>query len=273
MPQPKIVTLPFEPGWVDFNEPAGALHKRLKRYEDPWYAHFVGSALPKSSCPVLGVRVAPIRQTVKEILAVDGERFLDAVLYPPKTGRGPKRGKRSSLDSCEARIAVAFLIGQAKISFDKRLDAALAFLPFLDSWLLCDTLAGAIKPKASETSDLWEFVGLCRTFESEYARRFALVATLKRFVDKAHIAAVFDRLEEDARRGFKSHTVSMAAAWLLCEAFVKLPDAAIRYFRKNSLDDATFNRAIQKICESRRVDGVVKEEIAAMKRVKRRPKE
>ena len=152
MPKPKIVSLPFDSSWVDFNDPAGALFKRLKRYADPWYAHFVGSALPKNSCPVLGVRVAPIRQTVKEILAAGGERFLNAVLYPPKTGRGAKRGSRPSLDYCEARIAAAFLIGQAKISFDKRLDAVLAFLPLLDSWLLCDTLAGAIKPKASENT-------------------------------------------------------------------------------------------------------------------------
>ena len=46
MPKPKIVSLPFDSSWVDFNEPAGALHKRLKRYEDPWYAHFrrIGAA-------------------------------------------------------------------------------------------------------------------------------------------------------------------------------------------------------------------------------------
>ncbi|MBQ4194923.1 MAG: hypothetical protein II622_02315, partial [Thermoguttaceae bacterium] len=46
-------------------------------------------------------------------------------------------------------------------------------------------------------------------------------------------------------------------------AFVNTFDATAQYF----------NRAIQKICESRRVDAVMKEEIAAMKRVKRRPKE
>ena len=246
--------------WVNLRDPIGSLRKRLRSYADPGYADFFRQTLPKESCEVFGVRVAAIRQTVKEAIAAGGESFLNGLLFPTR--------KTSTLDFCEGRVAAAFLIGQLKIDFGKRLDAITAFLPLVDSWCVCDSLCQSIKPKPFEKADLWNYVGVCLASEKPYDQRVGVVLMLKNFVDSHYIDEVLERVENLAKREIKEHTVSMGTAWLLCEAFIKQPDAAMRYLERNALDDATFNRALQKICESFRVDEPTKREIRAMKRVR-----
>ena len=60
--------------------------------------------------------------------------------------------------------------------------------------------------------------------------------------------------------------MKMAVAWALSVCFVRFPDITMDYLRQNSLDDFTYNRALQKIVESYRVDAQVKQQIRAMKR-------
>ena len=248
--------------WVSFRNPIDSLRKRLLTRADPGYADFFRQTLPKESCEVFGVRVAHIRQTVKEAMKAGGELFLDGLLFPTR--------KTSKLDFCEGKIAAAFLIGRLDIDFDKRLDAITAFLPLVDSWCVCDSLCQSIKPKPFEKNDLWNYVGVCLASEKPYDQRVGVVLMLKNFVDSNYVGETLERVEKLALRGIKEHTVSMGVAWLLCEAFVKQPDPTTRYLEQNSLDDATFNRALQKICESFRVDDATKREIRAMKRLKNR---
>lgn len=252
---------PLDVSWIDLHDPAGSLRKRLHPYAEPIYREFVSNALPKNSCEILGVRVAEIRRSVKEVIEAGGEQFLNGLLFPKK--------RSSKLDFCEGRMAAAFLIGQLKFDFDKRLDAITAFLPLVDSWCVCDTLCAAVKPKPFEKPDLWDYVGMCLASEKPYDQRVAVVMMLKHFILPNYIDEVLERVENLAERGIAEHTVSMGVAWLLCEAFIKQPDATMNYLERNSLDDATFNRALQKICDSFRVDSATKKEIRAMKRAQR----
>ena len=58
----------------------------------------------------------------------------------------------------------------------------------------------------------------------------------------------------------------MAKAWAVSIAYVKLPQQTMDYLQRTQMPDATFNKAIQKICESLAVS---KEDKAAMRRLKR----
>ena len=58
----------------------------------------------------------------------------------------------------------------------------------------------------------------------------------------------------------------MAIAWAISVAFVKFPETTIIYLKNNNLDDWTYNKALQKICESLRVSKETKKIIKAMKR-------
>lgn len=73
---------------------------------------------------------------------------------------------------------------------------------------------------------------------------------------------------EDVNRPFnQGYYAQMAAAWLLAECFVTFPKAAYEFLKSgNKLDDFTYNKALQKICESRIPDDDVKNIIRSMKR-------
>ena len=58
----------------------------------------------------------------------------------------------------------------------------------------------------------------------------------------------------------------MAVAWAIQIAFVKYPVQTMNLLKNNKLDDWTYNKALQKIIESYRVDEKIKKEIKKMKR-------
>ncbi len=260
--------------WIDLNDPVSSLRDRLEIYADAGYARYLRKSVPKDSCEILGLPTPLIRETAKEALSVDGAAFLQAALFPKKYRKllGANKSKNVSQTkrhfTLEERLALSFIFGALKLSFDERMEAFEAFLPLIDSWLVCDTICAAYKPKSSEKADLWNVIGVWLESDQPYTKRVALVLMLKYYITEAEIGEVLARVEELAQKGIVDHTVSMAAAWLLCEAIIKRPTEAHKYLNHNSLDDDTFNKTVQKVCDSLRVDAETKKDILAMKRFK-----
>lgn len=63
-----------------------------------------------------------------------------------------------------------------------------------------------------------------------------------------------------------AYYVNMAIAWAVSVAYVKYPTITMEYLKNNTLDDFTYNKALQKICESYRVSDEDKSAIRRMKR-------
>ena len=241
------------------------IQSQLTRASDQGYATFMRRTLPREvESPVLGVRVGEIRAIVKALSTAASERALTNAIL--RRCARPKR--RRFPDALEERLAVAFMIGRLKASFDRRVELVDAFLPWIDSWAVCDEFCAELKWRANERDDLLNYVALCLERSEPYALRFALVELLKWFVDREHIDYVLATVETLAQRKIAVRPVQTACSWLLCEAFIKFPETTLRYLRQNSLDDFTFNLALQKIGESLRVDPETKAEIRAMRRVR-----
>ncbi|MNW66444.1 hypothetical protein D3C74_449170 [compost metagenome] len=60
--------------------------------------------------------------------------------------------------------------------------------------------------------------------------------------------------------------MKMAVAWAISIAYVKQPEVTMPYLQNNTLDDFTYNKALQKITESYRVTPEDKQLIRSMKR-------
>ena len=60
----------------------------------------------------------------------------------------------------------------------------------------------------------------------------------------------------------------MGVAWAVSFYFVSFPEVTFAYQKNNSLDDWTYNKALQKIIESYRVEPEIKTQIRSMKRKK-----
>lgn len=100
--------------------------------------------------------------------------------------------------------------------------------------------------------------------QGEYEIRFGVVMSMQLFIDDEHIEQLLE--EYDAIR-HDGYYVKMAVAWALSVCFVKFPEITMRYLKQNNaLDDFTYNKTLQKIIESYRVDAETKKLIKQMKR-------
>ena len=79
---------------------------------------------------------------------------------------------------------------------------------------------------------------------------------LDHFIDDEYIDKVLDLIDnfKDER-----YYAKMAAAWALSICFIKYPPKTLAYLKRSNLDKWTFNKSIQKIRESYRVDKETKE--------------
>ena len=86
---------------------------------------------------------------------------------------------------------------------------------------------------------------------------------LEHFIDEDYIDECLERIDEfkDTR-----YYAQMACAWALSICYIKFPQKTFSYLKKSKLDNWTFNKGIQKICESLRVDKETKTMLKCMKR-------
>ena len=93
--------------------------------------------------------------------------------------------------------------------------------------------------------------------------RFGVVMLLSYYVDEKHISAILERLDTITHDGYY---VTMAVAWAVSVCYVKFPEITHAYLETCSLNDVTYNKSIQKICESYRADEEAKNILRVMKR-------
>ena len=86
---------------------------------------------------------------------------------------------------------------------------------------------------------------------------------LTHFITEERIETVLERLDTIRHEGYY---VKMALAWALSVCFIKFPERTLRYLQNNRLDDETFNKALQKIIDSFRVDRKTKDVIRSLRR-------
>ena len=97
----------------------------------------------------------------------------------------------------------------------------------------------------------------------EFEIRFAVVIILNYYITEDYIDLVLETLDEVKHEGYY---VKMAVAWAISLCFVKFEEKTMNYLKNNKLDDFTYNKSLQKICESLRVDKDTKAIIKSMKR-------
>lgn len=273
MPRIKPPIHAEEPFHFDRVRPLDALRRRLADFTEPSYRAFVSKLLPGVD-DVLGVRVPTLRLLARKIAQDCGAEFLNAVFHFPtrKLSDAPSPldlANRRQFESYEERLLVGLVVAETPLNFDARLDAIAAFVPSIDSWAVCDSFSASLRVPNERRDEFWEFLDFCAASERPFEVRFAVVATLNHFLEKNYLDAVFERANRIAARRLGEYYVDMSLAWLVAEAFIRFPDATLKFLAQNDFDDFTFNKSLQKIVESRRVDEATKDEIRRLKRPRR----
>lgn len=153
----------------------------------------------------------------------------------------------------------AFVVEQIK-DYGECLAQTERFLPYIDNWATCDTMAP--KVFAKHKTELLESVQRWIASSETYTIRYG-VGMLMRFY-----------LEEDFRQEYlqwvadirsEEYYVNMMRAWYFATALAKQYEAVILYLEEKRLDDWTHNKAIQKACESYRITAQQKKYLRGLK--------
>jgi len=222
------------------------VRQQLFMLQDKTYGEF-----HKKLCPgtenIIGVRIPALRQLAKTIVnSGEGYNFL---LAPTKYN--------------EEVMLKGLIIGLVKLPFAKRLDLIAKFIPRINNWGVCDTFCASLKDTKKNQEMMWEFLKAYLNSQEVYERRFAIVMLLDYFIDDVYI----DRTLKILRKfKTKDYYVQMALAWAISICFINFPKQTMGLLQNNQLDDFTYNKALQKIVESLRVDKDTKDVMRTMRR-------
>lgn len=210
------------------------------------YSKFSASLIPGVD-NIIGIRLPVLRKIAIEIACADWRTYL------------------ATADDkyFEERMLQGFVIGYAKCEIAEKLSHTAQFIPKIDNWAVCDCFCWRLK--RAERDAMWDFIQPYFLSQQPYDVRFAVVMALGNFIDEQHLKALL-RLLDNIR--FDHYYVRMAVAWAVSVCFVKFPEQTMNYLHSCSLDDWTYNKSLQKIVESRRVDLSTKDVIRSMKRRK-----
>jgi len=223
--------------------------KDLKALADEKYRNFHGSLCP-GTANILGVRVPILRKYAKDFLVrfpLASYHDLDDEFYEEIMIQGLLLGMVAEND---------LKVNQVELMW---------FIPKIDNWAICDIFVSSLKFIEKNPEDYWEFVKNYTQKENEFEKRFAYVTMLSYYMKDEYIDEVLKLL---LLENSQDHYVYMAVAWALSVALVKYYDRTLSVMKTSKLNTVTYNKAIQKACESYRITKEQKEELRGLKRRK-----
>lgn len=225
------------------------IKKELRNLADSDYRAFQQKLLPWVE-GILGVRVPELRKLAKKIVKGDARAYLDSARF----------------DSYEEDMLYGMVLGNADLPAEEIFDYLLEYIPKINNWGVCDIVIGDLKILGKNKARTWDFLQPFIASDKEFELRFAIVALMEYFMDAKYLPQLFELFNNVQHEGYY---VKMAVAWAVSMAFVRFPQDTMAYLKDNRLDDDTYNKALQKITESRQVEAKTKDLIRSMKRQKK----
>lgn len=222
------------------------IKEKLRSLADEKYRAFTSQLLPGTD-NILGVKLPLLRKLAGEIAGGNWREFINT----------------ADDEYFEEVMLKGMVIGLVKTDAEERLRFSRDFIPRISNWSVCDSFCAGLKFTAKNKELVWSFLQPYFRSDREFDIRFAVVMGMDYFIDEEHIdefLSIIDNIRHDG------YYVKMAAAWALSVCFVKFPEKTMAYLKNNSLDDFTYNKALQKIIESNRIDSDTKTLIRSMKR-------
>lgn len=232
----------------------GEVHRKIKELSEERYREFNKKLLPGIE-DVAGVRLPALRKLVGQLAKENWKEWAGQMK------EGWKRGELCH----EERILWGLIFARGARFWKEALPFVRDYLPAIDSWAVCDTVCGTLKAARNTREESWPFVCACLESDQEYVCRAGSVLLLSHFLESEYSERAFFALEQ---RGSKAYYSNMAAAWALSLYYLKFPEETLDYLKRSRLDDWTYNKALQKICESLRPSAEDREMIRSMKRKK-----
>ncbi len=196
---------------------------------------------------ICGLRLPDVRKIAKEIIHDDWRQWLTT----------------AENTYMEHIMLQGIVIATAPMECTERMQRLQGFIPKIDNWAVCDSVATSLKIRPADKEAWWQFAQARLDSEQTYEIRFGLVLMLHAFVEEKYLPAIF---AHTSRIPCNEYYVSMAVAWLLSVCCVKFNGQTVRYLQNGTLDKETHNRTIQKCVESFRIPAETKEQLKQLRR-------
>lgn len=217
------------------------VREELFKNQDLEYKAFQSKLIPNVlPDKIIGVRVPVLRKIAKQAV---------------------KENADVQLDYYEEVMVKGFTVGYKKCCIDEHLTELKAFVPLIDNWAVCDCACSTFKFTEKNKETVWSFIQPYLN-GSEYDIRFAVVMIMDYFLTDDYIDRSLEILTS-IRSDF--YYVNMAVAWAISVAYVNYEEKTLYIIKNRLLPVWVHNKAIQKICESYRVDKKTKEYLRTLK--------
>lgn len=207
---------------------------------------YYGNVIPGKK-PDMGVKIPELRKLAKEIANDDYRYFLD----------------NNTFETFEAETLQAFVIGYAKDDINVLLGYVKKFIPMIHDWSVNDSLCQNFKIARKHQKEVYDFLMEYLDSEEEYEVRVVAVMLMSHFLNDEYIDRVIKVLDGLKCRDYYSR---MGVAWAVATVMAKYRDKCFEYMDNSNLDDWTYNKSIQKMLESYRVNDEDKKILREMKR-------
>lgn len=220
----------------------------LKENSEPDFRKFSSGLITDSSLPLLGVRLPKLREKAKEI---------------HKGGKSAEFLAECDFSSIEMCQLYAFVLGKEKRDINDLLVLFDNAAAHIDNWATCDALCQSFKQCEKYRAEVWERLEYYLSTGKTYYMRIAVVTMLSHYLTEEYIDRVLKVISETVN---DEYYYKMGVAWAAATALAKFPEKTFEFFENCRLDDWTYNKAIQKMIESRRVSEETKTALRAIKR-------
>lgn len=225
------------------------IRKSLIELKDEKYKEFNKGLCPDTNRQMLGVRIPMLRKLAQKI--VKEEDWIEFV-------------KNEDVLYFEEVLLQGLIIAYSKLELDEKFEYIKLFVPRIDSWAINDTFVPTLKIKDKDIKKYWDFILPYAKSTKEFEIRFAVISMLDYFLIDEYVDKVIDILNNISHEGYY---VKMGVAWTLAEIGIKFNEKAIDFLKsENKLDKFTYNKTLQKMIESYRIDSKQKELLRKMKR-------
>lgn len=235
------------------------------------YQQFSSALIPGVE-NMLGIRLPQLRTLAKEIAKGDWKAALEEKDY-----------------YFEESMLRGMVLSYASQDMNEILPLIAEFIPLVDNWAVCDSVFMGMNIFQKNRERAWEFIQPYLQSDKEFEIRVALIIMMQHLLKCDSNGKKIPRLRaitmeslsnQSEEKGLyldevlmsvdkvetSAYYASMAAAWLIAEAFCCFPYYTCSFLKKNHLDNRTHNKAIQKIIESRIPSDDVKEQLRLLKR-------
>lgn len=218
--------------------------KYLFSLQDTKYKEFHSKLTLENN--LIGIRTPILKKIAKDISKTDYKSFL----------------KYNQHEYYEEIMIHGLLIGYID-EFEETITYLDDYYKYITNWATCDLTCSNLKIFKKNLDKGFIYINKLIKNSNPWIIRVGVVLLLDYYINEKYLDKIFKICDKIKCRDYY---VKMAIAWLISICYIKYPIVTKKYLNDNLLDDWTYNKAIQKIKESNRIES--KKEIELLKRSK-----